>query len=104
MASLFNIPTVPETYSIAARPLTPDEVALVPFSIIHEATCYFDSPACGGGPRQWPSYEAFLGFKIADAALRYQLDPQQLKDVVAEVYRREAYTIEQDRKDRAKVA
>jgi hypothetical protein len=84
---LYSIPMKKEIYSVASRKLTDEELRQVPYEVLHEARVYFDLPENNGGPRKWPSYEAFIGFQIAKVTLIYQLDREQLQYVVEQSYK-----------------
>jgi len=96
MTLFLNMPMKSEAFSVVSRKLTDEEVGKLVYEVSHEARVYFDTAENNGGPRNWPSYEAFLGFKIANVALVYQLDATQLQELVKGVYEREAEEIRKD--------
>lgn len=99
------IATKREEYTIADRDYIgknylPNELSCIASEVVDEARVYFDSPENNGGPRSWPSYEAFLGFQIAKVQLTYQMKKDELQEVVALVYKQEADEIAREKNNR----
>jgi len=71
------VPQKQETYSVAARPITRDELLSLAKQIIDQESIWQEDK------REWQSLDMFLGFHLAITAFEYQLTPDQIQDLVA---------------------
>lgn len=71
---IFNIPTKSEVFSVAARRLTENELLRLAHEIIDTAGTIMRED-----PRQWTSYDAFIGFRLGVATTTYSLEADQIE-------------------------
>lgn len=79
MPSLYDVPTKSEVYSIASRKLTHEELMMAAHEAVRDAAIFHEDP------REWPSYQAFLGHQMSKVMLYYQIgqgDLEQLDEFV----------------------
>jgi hypothetical protein len=69
-----KVPTKLEEYSVAARPLTPDEIEILARKVVDEAGIWFDDKGAH------PTFDSFLGMQIGLAILWGQLKGKEQID------------------------